>query len=181
MTDGEFGRRITVSVRDRRGELVPNTKIEWFAGTKFLGQVIDSDGHANIQLKNSASIVTVRVTRKRIKQEAKLAAGQDSWEFKLPMVLHPTGLEFMREHFAGLVGIVFVLIATALIFVFSAANKAQLHVAFALFALGGGAFSGEFAKWIKVDLKIGAQVAISAVGAAAIFVILFFFIPAGAG
>ena len=179
MTDGEFGRRITISVRDRHGDLVPRTKIEWFVGKKPLGQVIDSDGHANIQLRDPASIVTVKVTWRRIKQETQLAVGQDTWEFKLPVVLHPTSAEFIREHFAGLVGIVFVLLAVALIFIFSTANRAQLHVAFALLALGGGAFSGEFAKWIKVDLKIGAQVGISAVGAAAIFVILFFFEPAG--
>lgn len=181
MTDKEYGRRITISVKDRHGELVPGTKVEWYAGDKLLGKVISSSGHANFQPKDPKSVITVKVTRKRITEQITLDSGQNEWHFILPMTLHPTWSQFIRKHFAGVVGIVFVLFATTLVFIFSTATKVQIHVALALFALGGGGFSGEFARFIKVDLKIGTQVGISAFGAAAIFVILFFFVPAGSG
>ena len=85
---------------------------------------------------------------------------------------------FMSKHFPASVGICFVLIATALTFSFSDPTALQTHVILAMFSLGGGAFAAEIPGIINIDLNLGQQVVIGATGAAAIFVILFFFVPA---
>jgi hypothetical protein len=48
-----------------------------------------------------------------------------------------------------------------------------------MFSLGGGGFGGEIAGFINADLTLGQKLKITAGGAAAIFVLLYFFVPAG--
>jgi hypothetical protein len=85
------------------------------------------------------------------------------------------------KHFPALAGIFFILLAVILVFVFDNPNRLQTQVVLAMFALGGGGFGGEISGFIKTDLTLGTKLKIAAGGAAAIFVVLFFFVPAGAG
>jgi len=87
-------------------------------------------------------------------------------------------LNFLERRFGTVVGIAFILIATALAFLVSEPTALQTRIILAIFALGGGGFGSEIAGSIIVDLTIGNKLAISAAGAAGIFVILFFAVPA---
>ena len=84
----------------------------------------------------------------------------------------------MKKHFPAFVGIFFVLIAIILAFSFPEPTPLQIRVILAVLSLGGGAFGTEISGMIKVNLSLGEKFVIGATGAAAIFVILYFAVPA---
>lgn len=86
--------------------------------------------------------------------------------------------KFMKKHFPAFVGIFFVLIAIILAFSFPEPTPLQIRVILAVLSLGGGAFGTEISGMIKVNLSLGEKFVIGATGAAAIFVILYFAVPA---
>jgi hypothetical protein len=88
---------------------------------------------------------------------------------------------FAQKHFGAIAGIVFILIALALGFSFQNPTALQRQLILVTLSLGGGAFSLEFANKIRANLTLGQKLVISAGGAAAVFVILYFFTPAGPG
>lgn len=89
----------------------------------------------------------------------------------------PNG-NFMKEHFPAIIGIAFVVIAIVLGFSFPNPSSLQIRIILAVLSLGGGAFGTEISGMIKVDLSLGKQFVIGATGAAALFVILYFAVPA---
>ena len=84
----------------------------------------------------------------------------------------------MDKHFPALIGIAFVVIAIVLAFAFSSPSPLQVHIILAVLSLGGGAFGTEISGMINVNLGLGTKLAVGATGAAAIFVILYFSVPA---
>jgi hypothetical protein len=48
-----------------------------------------------------------------------------------------------------------------------------------MFAIGGGGVASEIPGLLKVDMTLGSKFAIAASGALALFVILYFAVPAG--
>jgi hypothetical protein len=84
----------------------------------------------------------------------------------------------MERHFPAVIGIFFVGISIILAFVFTNPNTLQTKIILAVLSLGGGAFGTEISGMIKVDLSLGSKFVIGATGAAAIFVILYFAVPA---
>ena len=85
---------------------------------------------------------------------------------------------FVERHLPFLVGLGLILVATALVFAFGTPTALQTRIVIGVFALGGGALATELSGMIKVNLKLGTQLAIGATGALAIFVILYFKVPA---
>jgi hypothetical protein len=86
---------------------------------------------------------------------------------------------FAQKHFPALVGIAFLVLTLALAFAFAHPNRLQRQLILSMAALGGGAFSLEFAKRIDANMSLGKKLSIIAGGAGAVFVILYFFVPAG--
>lgn len=87
---------------------------------------------------------------------------------------------FWQKHFGALAGLVLLAAAVILAFTFQNPSPLQEQVILILVSLGGGAFSLEFAeRGMRLNLKLGAKLVVFATGAAAVFIILFFFTPAG--
>jgi hypothetical protein len=178
----QYPRSIHVTARDANGELLRGAAFEWYVNGQPAGGVLNSDGHTDITPTNSNGTVRVDVSYPGQKtQTVTLALAQNAWNFPFPEVeQNPNWRQFAMKHFPAIIGIVFIVAAVVLVFAFSNPNPLQTHIVLALFALGGGGFGGEIAGFIKADIKFGQQLAISAGGAAAIFALLYFFVPAGA-
>jgi hypothetical protein len=87
-------------------------------------------------------------------------------------------LGFLGRHGLAAVGIGFLVSAIALAFGYAHPTSVQTHMSLALFALGGGAFATELPGQVKADVNLGTKLVVGATGAAAIFVILYFAVPA---
>jgi hypothetical protein len=189
----QFARQILVNVRDGDGLLVPGATIKWTENGKDRGSIDDSDGHGTLTITDRKSTVEVTVeVPAEYHEEPKsrlLAAEQENCEFVYPNIhvnpinppppLPPTWSEIMKQHFPAVIGVGFVLIAIFLAFAFANPSPLQIHIILAVLSLGGGAFGTEISGMIKADLTLGAKFTIAATGAAAIFVILYFAVPAG--
>jgi hypothetical protein len=90
-----------------------------------------------------------------------------------------TWAQLMEAHFPAYVGIFFIIVTIVLAFTFSSPTALQTHIILAVLSLGGGAFASEISGMIKVDLSLTQKFVIGATGAAAVFVILYFAVPAG--
>lgn len=179
--NNSFSRRIDVTARDSNGELVRGADFEWFVGCESVGSGHQSDGHSCLEVSDpNASVAVSAILDGERKPAVTLAHDQNFYEFVFDVAIHPTWKDFAMKHFPALIGIFFILLAVVLAFVFQEPNTLQTRILLATFALGGGGFGGEIAGFINTDLTLGEKLKISAGGACAIFVILFFFVPAGA-
>jgi len=84
----------------------------------------------------------------------------------------------MRPHALMIIGLALIVCSVFLAFYFENPTAIQVKIIISLLSLGGGAFGSEIPGILKVKLTIGKQLLVGATGAAAIFVILFFWIPA---
>jgi len=179
----QFNRQVLVYVRDADNHLVEGSTIKWKENGQDRGSIDPSDGHGTLTPVHQKSIVEVTVEYDGLQPETRtLAADQNNCTIVFPSLhLHPTTwTQIMEKHFPAFAGIFFILIAIILAFVFSNPNPLQIHIILALFSLGGGAFGSEIPGLLNVNLTITSKFVIAATGAAAIFVILYFAVPAGA-
>jgi hypothetical protein len=181
MTNGEFqfDRKVIVFVRDADNHLVEDSTITWTRNDKPGGKIDHSEGRGEITVTNEKDKIEVCAEYQDKKEKRLLALDQTS----CTIVFHdlhtrPGWRVIMEKHFPAFIGIAFILIAVVLTFSFSSPNSLQIHVILAVLALGGGAFGTEISGMIKTDLKLGEKFVIGATGAAAIFVILYFAVPA---
>jgi hypothetical protein len=174
----DFARRISVTVVDSNGESIPGATIAWYLNDTDAGSA--TGGRSSLEVFDSSAAVSVRaIVGNEVQGPVKLAASQDNFEFRFDLQLHSQWWQFMMKHFPAIVGIVFILLALTLTFSFQTPTPLQVHVLLAMFALGGGGFGGEIAGFINADLTLSTKLKITAGGAAAIFVLLYFFVPAG--
>jgi hypothetical protein len=166
-------RKIDISVRDRMGRLIPGVEIKFAIKGKPAGQIDASEGRGRIDLPGTIrSPVDVTVTYKGEQKTAKIAFGQESYEFRYDTIVGPEG-----GHIALWVGCSLVAISVALAFTFSNPSPLQKKLIQALLSLGCGGFATELTGFIKVDMAFGKRLVIGAGGALAVFVILYFWNP----
>lgn len=173
-----FPRRIDVRATDRYGQPLRGVIFDWYIDGEHAGTT-SSDGQANLEIDSIAAIVSITARYDDQSRSVKLAPDQTTYTFSFDVSAYPYWREFGMKYFPALAGIVFIIIAIILAFTFGEPNDLQRHLILAMFALGGGGFGGEIAGFINVNMKLGTKLTIAAGGAAAIFVLLYFFVPAG--
>jgi len=174
-----FPRRIGVTAKDANNDLIDGVVFAWFIDNQPAGEQI-SNGNGALEVLSPVAVVSVKATYNGESQgPVKLALDQKTYEFRFDLQIHPRGKEFSMKHFPALIGIFFILLAVGLAFAFNNPSSFQRQVVLAMLSLGAGGFGGEIAGFIKADLTLGNKLAVSAGGAAAIFVLFYFFLPAG--
>jgi hypothetical protein len=177
--EAQFDREILVFVRDADGYLVEDATISWTKDGKPAGRIDHSDGRGAITVKDRKAVFQVTVEYENEKDSRILAVDQPDCTFVFPNLHTRIGWRrTMEKHFPAIIGVAFVLLAVVLAFSFGSPNPLQTHVILAVLSLGGGAFGTEISGIIKADITFGTQIVIGATGAAAIFAILYFVVPA---
>jgi hypothetical protein len=175
-----FPRRISVNVLDASGEPIPGAEITWYVNGVNAGAGIRANGRSTLDVLDSSAKVAVQALyRGALIGPVKLAQDQQSYDFEFPVTIHPRWREFAMKHFPALIGVFFILLTLILAFVFGCPNTLQSRLLLATFALGAGGFGGEIAGFLRVNLSLLQKTKISAGGAMAVFIVLFFFEPAG--
>src|SRR5262249_3284998 len=132
-----------------------------------------------LTLQNRNAIVGLEVTYEGHTQQATLAVEQDNFTFVFPEVdLYPEKPSFVNQHIAFIAGILFIVVAIFLVFAFATPTPLQTRIILVVVALGGGAFATEVSGMVNVNVNFGQRLAIGATGALAVFVILYFAVPA---
>jgi len=181
MSADPFSRRVSATAKDLNGELIKGVDFNWFVNGESAGTGKTSEGHSTIEVLDANAVISVSaVFGGTTKGPVVLANDQTLYSFIFETTIHSSREQFAMKHFPAIIGIVFILLAVVLVFVFGKPTALQTHVVLALFALGGGGFGGEIAGFLNVNLTLTQKLTISAGGAAAIFVLLYFFVPAGA-
>jgi len=170
-------RRIDVFARGKYGFLLSGTRFDWFFGGMKAGHS-NSEGKASFETPNQKILIAVSAKYKgQTRGPVTLHESQNSYTFTFDEVVFPIWRDFLMKHFPAIIGIFFILLAVSLAFVFTDPTELQHRLILAMFALGGGGFGGEIAGFINTDLTLGKKLRLSAGGAAAIFIVLFFFVP----
>lgn len=175
-----FARRVSANVYDENGELLADSQITWFVNRKNAGAGEHTRGHSSLEVEDARAEVSVQARYGGKRQgPVTLANDQQSYDFRFSVSIHPPWRDFAMKHFPALTGVLFILLGLGLAFYFGCPNTLQQRLILATFALGAGGFGGEIAGFLKVDLSLTQKATISAGGAMAVFIILFFFVPAG--
>lgn len=175
-----FVRRIKATARDLNRELLTGAKIYWYVDNEPAGSGSNVEGSSTLEIESPHAVVSVAAEYSgRRTNPVRLSQEQTLYEFTFNVESHPRWSTFTMKHFPALVGIVFILIGVALSFLFPCASSLQTRLILAMFALGAGGFAGEIAGLIKTELNLGTKLRISAAGGLAVFVVLFFYEPAG--
>jgi hypothetical protein len=173
-----FARRVAATIRDSNGDLIKGASITWWVNGIEVGSAVSADGHSSIEVGPQDEVAVGGFYGDRSFGPEKLANDQQAYEFRVPIETHPMWRQFFMKHFPAIIGIVFMLLAIALVVSLSHPTPLQAQLILATFALGGGGFAGEIAGKIDTTLTLGKKLVVSAGGAAAFFVILYFFVPA---
>ena len=171
-----LNRVIDVFVRDRRGQPIHGAAIDFTVDGVSAGSVANSEGRGRIELPERTRLVAVSATYEGVTQHVTLSQEQDAFTFHFDVDVAPESI--MERHIALIVGLALAAVAIALAFVFGHPTALQTQIIRGTFSLAGGAIATEISGMINVNLTLGSKLTIAATGALAIFVILFFFVPA---
>ena len=167
----QLDRNIHVFVVDRNGVEINGAEVRFYSDGNLLGSVISAKGRASIQLENPGAPITVRVEYEGEAQEAKLAEGQNSFKFTYDVSVREP---FLRENFPALVGLLLLAVGVGLAFAVSPRSNFEKQIILILMSLGAGGIASIIPGFLNIRLTLGQKLAISAAGALAVFVIVFF-------
>jgi len=171
-------RVIHIRLRDRFGRPVSGS-VNFYIDGQLIAAVENTEGDVTWQ-DPSAPPRDVRIVARfeRETQEALLAPSQNVWEFRFRGGPPGTALEMLRDNLPAAVGLVLLLLAIVLAFGRESPSGLQRQIILGTFALAAGGIGSIIPGLLKVDLTLDKKLKISAAGALAMFVILFFFTPA---
>lgn len=110
---------------------------------------------------------------------ATLGPDVDNWTFKFDFDQEPSVMEILRANVPAIVGLVLLFVALALAFTYTESTPLQSQLIRSTAALGLGGIASLLTGFLRVKVNFGSQLGVTAAGALAVYVISFFFVPAG--
>ena len=170
-------RLILVDIQDALGEPIPGAVVKVSVNGQPTGEVQTTNiGRATITVSSPSAIVEIEAVP--VRKQVKFAENVENFVLRFEEFVR-RGPTFWEKHFPAGIGICFLVITIALVFIFADPKPLQAYVILATLSVALGAIASEITGLLKVDIGIGTKVAISAAGALAVFVIIYFFKPAG--
>lgn len=177
-------RLIRVDVRDKNGIPLPNSTVSVYVNGTYVGKAVSSSAYGGtftIQIDNQIASVKLKAEYlNEPSQQTMLSQGTDYWEFIFDNVevQVPSNKPFWQEHIPGILGVSFLLISIILAIAISEPTVHQRRVFVGALAIALAGIAVEIPGFLNVKLTLGNQLALTAAGAVAIFVLVYFFTPA---
>lgn len=195
-------RLIRISVRDKHGNPLPDSAVKVFVDGAHYGDIPQTEGSGTILIDKPGRVEVEASYPGFAKKSVALAddANNYTFEFKTTGGYSPmtkdigaavvglvivVGLilgAFYLGFLAGLLplamGVILLIAALVLAFVFSQPTVLQAQLVRSTFALSAGALATQIPGLLNVSVNVGTQAAITAGGAIGVYVITFFFTPA---
>lgn len=178
-------RVIRVHVLDRNGRSIPDATVSVLVNGELVGTATSGWSAAGtvytIQIDDGAAEVGLEAEyADQPPQAVTLTQDAHEWRFHFDNVEVPVadGKPFWQQHIAGLLGVIFLLTSIGLAVFIATPTEFQRRVFVGALAIGLAGIGAEIPGFLHVKLSLGTQLAVTAAGALAIFVIVYFFVPA---
>lgn len=172
----KLDRNILVFVRDRNGNLVPGSNLRFHVDGKLISTVDDSTGRASLQVHGREPEVRVDVEYREHSDSVSLAPDQDEYTFQLDLVVVS---DVWDKYFPAGVGAACLVADGILLFSVDDPTRIQRQFLLVLLCLGAGGIASAIPGFLNVKLTLGTKALIWGGGALAVFLLVFFFEPAG--
>jgi len=180
----KMDRVIRVHVLDKHGRPIPDATVSLFVNGAYVGKATSGSDNAGtvytFQINNTEEDVSLRAEYDgEDPQDVILAPEANDWVFSFKNVEVPvSGIKpFWQEHLPGLFGVMFLVISILLAVFFSDPTKFQQRVFIGTLAVAIAGIGSEIPGFLNVKLSLGTRLTITAAGALAIFVLVYFFGP----
>jgi len=177
-------RVIRARVLDKNGRSIPHATVSVVVNGEYVGKAKSAASNAGTVYTFQVSDPDATVALKaecdgENPQEVTLANGVDEWDFTFVNVEVPVPRDkpFWEEHLPGIIGGVFLVISIVLAIVFSEPSEFRKRVFVGALAIGLAGLGAEIPGFLNVKMTLGTKLKITAAGALAIFVLVFFFQP----
>lgn len=172
-------RSIHAYARDLNGRALPHTDFELTKQDGSpLGRVRDSHGQGVFVLPGERTPLNLIAIHGSEHQSALLSKDVDTWTFQFNWVVETTVMNYLKDHVPLIVGLVLLSVALILTFTFPTPTPLQSHLIRSTAALACGGIASVLTGMLRANVTLGNQLAVSATGAAAVYIISFFFVPA---
>jgi hypothetical protein len=177
-------RVIRVRVLDKNGRSIPDATVSVLVNGDYIGKAKSASTNAGtvytLQFNDAESEVALRAEYEgEESQEVALAKEVNKWDFTFSNVevAVPRDKPFWEEHLPGILGVIFLVTCIVLAIVFREPSVFQKRVFVGALAIGLAGLGAEIPGFLNVDMKLGTKLSITAAGALAIFVLVYFFGP----
>src|SRR6266568_1404877 len=162
-------RVIRARVLDKKGRSLPDANVKVFLGGNYFGEASAASSNAGtvytFQINDSTVDVALRAEYNgQVPQDARLSTEVNEWDFVFPVeITVPRDKPFWEEHFAGLLGVAFiVLLATIALVLKKEPTQLQYRVLIGILAIGLAGVGTELRGFLHVELSLGKQLAVTA-------------------
>lgn len=171
-------RVLTILAIDRVGNLLPGARFEISVNGQRAANTTGGHGFVNIQVDNPEAAIGAKAFYQNYAHEVRVIAS-DSYTFPIqfPEVQYVSA-DTRFDNIVFVVGLLLILLTVALAIVFPNPTAFQLRIFSGMFAIATGAFAMKITGMLNVQMNLGARLAVSAAGALAVFLLIYFFVPA---
>ncbi|NYZ12180.1 hypothetical protein HL658_06435 [Azospirillum sp. RWY-5-1] len=170
-------RVIRVDVRDLDDLPVGGAKVLFSLDGEPFSEVVTGIEPITCQISSQACKVGISVSYKDYTEGVLLSQDANRHVFSIPIHQRDNNMTQTAERWAVIVGCIFVAIAIFLGFYFDNQSSLQNRIIISVLSIGLASFGSTIIGVLKVEMKLGQRLAVTAAGALAIFVLLFFFGP----
>ena len=171
-------RMIRIDVVDKNDLPISGAKIVFTVNGTPTAEVTTGNATTTFQIDDVTAIVGVSASYRSHRDSITLAQAADRHKFRFPVgSTVKSDDNFAKKHPAFVFGVAFLLIILVLVLVVKEPSPLQTRVFIAGLAIAMGGIASQIPGLLRVKMSIGKQLAITASGALAVFVILYFFGP----
>jgi hypothetical protein len=174
-----MSRNLHIYVQDANGQPLTGATIKVIRheGAE-VGEAFESTGHASFSIPGDRTRLEVSATLGVEQLKADLGAATDIYTFRFAFAQEQSLTSLAKSHIPAIVGGLLLATALALAFLYQDPSALQSQLIRSTAALGFGGLASILTGMIQAKVTLGKQLVVSATGAAAVYVISFFFIPA---
>ncbi|MCW6512280.1 hypothetical protein [Lichenifustis flavocetrariae] len=196
-------RQINIYIRDKERNPLPGSSVDVTIDEEHFGTVQNTEGHLTVTIPDPVQVVTLTAKYKGVKEQvAKLGPDTDVYTFyfdvmgsysnmtkqiiativALVAIFAVVGFAFYLGLLAGAIplvlGLFLMIVTLALAFMYKEPTLLQAQLIRSTFALGAGCLASQIPGLLNLSISAGQTGTITAAGALAVYVIVFFFTPA---
>jgi hypothetical protein len=170
-------RVIRIEALDRDGALLEGAQFRVFIDSNPLAESQGGRGFITMQLQHTGAQIRAEASYGKYHHEVIIAESAETIPIVFPEVKYvPVDQRF--ENIVFFVGVAFLLIGLALAIVIPTPTIFQTRIFSGFFALAAGAFGLKLTGMLNVQMSFGQRLVVSATGAFAVFILVYFFMPA---